>query len=375
MISFFLLIAVVFLAYANGANDNFKGVATLYGSKTANYRQSLAWATITTAGGAFFSVFFAQLMLKNFSGKGLVPLEITHYPPFLTAIALGAGLTVIFATFTGFPISTTHSLVGALVGAGFLAAGNDLNVGRLGKIFIIPLVSSPLVALVFAFTIYRLFRFLRNFIGIKEKMTLLVKEKKDAIKFAPGGGMIMASTEFPGSASLPSLKMVNPDQVGQGDRGTLLGINMQAILDKLHFLSAGLVSFSRGMNDTPKIFALLLAANLFQIHIGLTAVAVAMALGGLLHSRKVAEKISRQITPLNHGQGFTANLVTGILVIFASRMGVPVSTTHVSIGALFGIGISTGKINKAQLTQIVFSWVLTLPVAALLSGFIFFILT
>jgi len=105
----------------------------------------------------------------------------------------------------------------------------------------------------------------------------------------------------------------------------------------------------------------------------LLAVGVAMAVGGLLNARKVAETMSRKITPMNSGQGFTANLVTGFLVVVASRFGVPVSTTHVSVGSLFGIGAVTREANTKMVKEISLSWVLTLPVAAILSGLIFWI--
>ncbi|HEO66332.1 MAG TPA: inorganic phosphate transporter [Spirochaetes bacterium] len=82
-------------------------------------------------------------------------------------------------------------------------------------------------------------------------------------------------------------------------------------------------------NDTPKILALLLAVSLFQIDDGLISLGIAMPIGRLINRHKVAERMSHDVCNMNHGQGFTANLVTGILVIFASRIGVPVSTTHV----------------------------------------------
>jgi PiT family inorganic phosphate transporter len=93
-----------------------------------------------------------------------------------------------------------------------------------------------------------------------------------------------------------------------------------------------------------------------------------MAVGGLLGARKVAHTMSKRISPLNHGQGFTANLVTAFLVIVASRFGMPVSTTHVSCGSLFGIGLSTGEGNRGVMAQILLSWILTLPCAALAAG-------
>ncbi len=100
-----------------------------------------------------------------------------------------------------------------------------------------------------------------------------------------------------------------------------------------------------------------------------------MALGGLLNARKVAETMSKKIVPISHTQGFTANIVTGFLVVIASRLGVPVSTTHVSVGSIFGIGLSSGNANTRVVRNIVLSWILTLPVAALLSGMTYWFLS
>jgi PiT family inorganic phosphate transporter len=93
-----------------------------------------------------------------------------------------------------------------------------------------------------------------------------------------------------------------------------------------------------------------------------------MALGGLLNARRVAETMSRKITRMNPGQGFTANLVTSLLVILASRFGFPVSTTHVSVGALFGIGTVNGTARKGVVFTILLAWITTLPLGALLAG-------
>ena len=104
------------------------------------------------------------------------------------------------------------------------------------------------------------------------------------------------------------------------------------------------------------------------------AVAVAMAVGGLLNAKKVGEVMSKKITPMNSGQGFTANLMTGLLVTTASVHGLPVSTTHVSVGSIFGIGTVTKKADIKVIRKILLSWLLTLPIAAIFSGIIYFIL-
>jgi PiT family inorganic phosphate transporter len=146
-------------------------------------------------------------------------------------------------------------------------------------------------------------------------------------------------------------------------------------MDAAHFLSAGTVSFARGLNDTPKIVALLLLWKMLDIRWGFAVVAATMAIGGLLNARKVAETMRHKITTINHGQGFTANLTTAILVVIASLFGLPVSTTHVSVGSLFGIGLTTGNANLRTINSIVLSWVVTLPCAAIAAGAVYWLTT
>lgn len=138
-----LLLITLFVAYANGANDNFKGVATLYGANVTDYKKAILIGTVATFAGCIASVFLAEGLVKAFSGKGLVPDAIAASPIFLLSVATGAGLTVILATRLGFPISTTHGLTGALVGAGFLAAGEQLNLSALGSTFFFAALAWP----------------------------------------------------------------------------------------------------------------------------------------------------------------------------------------------------------------------------------------
>src|SRR6266498_4758598 len=92
-----LFLATCFLAYSNGANDNFKGVASLFGSRTCNYRTAISWATVTTFAGSMMSIFLAQTLLTKFGGKGIVPEHFAGSASFLLAVALGALLPVISA--------------------------------------------------------------------------------------------------------------------------------------------------------------------------------------------------------------------------------------------------------------------------------------
>src|SRR5207249_2707542 len=144
-------------------------------------------------------------------------------------------------------------------------------------------------------------------------------------------------------------------------QGRMLGMEAGPVLDALHYLSAGAVGFARGLNDTPKIVALLLAGEAVQPSLGLGLVAIVMAVGGLTNARRVAETMSRKITRMNAGQGFTANLVTALLVAGASRLGLPVSTTHVAVGSLFGIGVINRTAQSKIIVTILLAWITTLP--------------
>ncbi len=364
----FIILATLFVAYTNGANDNFKGVATLFGSGTTDYKRALVWATVTTLAGSITAFFFATNLVKTFSGKGLVPDALITTPEFLLAVALGASVTVLLATLMGIPISTTHSLTGALVGAGLVAIGADLGFSTLGKNFFIPLLSSPSIAVVLTTVVYMLFRFSRQMLGVKRSTCVCMGEK-----VIPVANLNLVNGQMLSITQLKSMDIF-VDEKSQCQaialeryEGRVLGIDAQQILDALHFLSAGAVSFARGLNDTPKIVALAVTAGALGLKLNISLVAMVMALGGILSAKKVAGTMSHRITGINHGQGFTANLITAILVIFASRMGVPVSITHVSCGSLFGIGLVNGKANWKIIGGIVSAWVLTLPIAALLS--------
>ena len=369
MILALLFLATCFLAYSNGANDNFKGVASLFGSRTCSYRTAISWATITTFAGSILSIFLAQALLKKFSGKGIVPDQFVGSEYFVLAVALGAGLTVIIATITGFPISTTHALTGAIVGCGLVAVGPAVNFGALGKGFVLPLLLSPFLAIAIAGNFYLLFRALRLASGVSKEWCICVGSEERVVSI-PQPASLLAMR-----AVAPPITLSIDEQENCRERytGSVVGVGAQQIVDGAHFLSAGTVSFARGLNDTPKIVALLLLWKTLDIRWGFVAVAGAMAVGGLLNARKVAETMSKKITAMNHGQGFTANLTTAILVVLASLWGLPVSTTHVSVGSLFGIGLTTGKANLSVINAIVLSWLVTLPCAAILAGTIYWL--
>ena len=368
-----LFLMTLFLAYSNGANDNFKGVATLYGSRTVSYRSAIGIATVATFAGSLCAIFLAQGLVASFSGKGLVPQDTAGAENFLIAVGLGAAATVLLATRLGFPISTTHSLVGGLLGAGLMAVGGDVNFSRLGGVFLLPLLVSPFIALALAAMVYGSFNSLRRRWNITKETCFCIGERRE---FVPASALPTEamSADAMMNAGLPAATVADTEECQQLYTDRVWGLQLQKLLDVGHIFSGATVSFARGLNDTPKIAGLLVASQVLDIRWGMVAIATAMAVGGLLHARRVAETISHKITALNHGQGFSANLVTSLLVIFASKWGVPVSTTHVSVGAIFGIGLISGNRNASVVVGILLSWLITLPVAMVFSAMAYAIL-
>lgn len=365
---YLIVVVVIFLSYANGANDNFKGVATLLGGGVTDYRKALLWGTATTFLGAVTAAFVVNGLLATFSGHGLVPPAVVTAPAFALSVGLGAALTVLFAVFLGFPISTTHSLVGGLIGAGYLASTSGVALGSLWDSVFKPLLFSPFIALLLALVVYSLFHFTRRRLGVARNTCMCVGN--EVVTRFPEGTSEAQAFE---ATTLPSVSVGTRAECRQRYAGRVLGIDVGHAVDTLHFLSGGAVSFARGLNDTPKIAAILLVVPGFGATRGVVIVAVAMAFGGLLSARRVAETMAHKITGMNAGQGLSANLVTAFLVIVASRFGLPVSTTQVSVGALFGIGIANRKAKWNTITGIVLSWIVTLPVAAMLSAAIYFL--
>lgn len=186
--SFILLVAAsLMLAYANGSNDNFKATATVYGSGVLSYRQSLALATLAQIAGSVASLFLAAALIKAFGGKGLVPNEIVADPKFLLAVGTGAAVSVLVATRFGIPISTTHALVGGLVGAGLALSPSRFHGEVLGRTYFLPLLTSPLLALTLSAFIYPVASRLRQMMHVNATTCFCVGETMESVATSPDG--------------------------------------------------------------------------------------------------------------------------------------------------------------------------------------------
>jgi len=290
-LSIVLILATLFLAFANGANDNVKGAATLLGTGTLSLRGALAFATAATFAGSVSAVLLAERLMRSFTGKGLVPDEAIGLV-FLGAVGIGAAATVLGATLIGMPISTTHGLTGGLVGAGAAASAAGVDLWVLGEVFVLPLVAGPLAGAALALGVYPLLRYARKRLGVERKTCICLEATGEHVP------VDALAIRYPGVD-------VTTGSMGacvERYEGRAFGISAQTLLDRFHLLTAAAVSFARGLNDTPKIVALLAGGHLVIVGWGSVMVGAAMAAGGLLAARRVALTMSFDITRMNHGQ-------------------------------------------------------------------------
>jgi inorganic phosphate transporter, PiT family len=366
----FVLCVAFAIAFMNGTNDVSKGIATLVGSGVTNYKRAILWGTLWTGIGGLAGAFLAGAMLDTF-GKGL--LQRGTMPSFAAASAtiLGAALWVAFASRTGLPVSTTHAIVGSLVGVAAAAYGPGAVVWHaLQTKIALPLLLSPILSLILTFLTARIARWSGAF--SETAVDCVCVEIQPTVYAVALGSGVHALQDA-------SVRVeTGPAEICAAERP----VGARITLDHLHWLTSGGLSFARGLNDAPKMVAIVLAAAALaggksNLKLGaFVTITLGMVAGSLAGGRRVTQVLAEKVTRMNHSEGFLANLITAFLVGSGSCLGLPMSTTHVSSGAIFGISAEAkdGRVHWKVVWQIIGAWVITLPCAAILGILTYFLL-
>jgi PiT family inorganic phosphate transporter len=346
-----------FVAYTNGANDVSKGIATLAGSGISGYRRAILWGALWTTCGGIAAFGLSHALVTTF-GKRLLSAGVTPTLSAALAMLIGTGLWVGMATKWGFPVSTTHAIVGSIAGVGAITYGPaGMNWTVVATKVALPLLLSPVASLLISAAILRMWNLLSP-----SGADCLCAEIREQRAFA------MASGDFVATSAVPAIKVV----ACREDESSALSTRAFSLtLDHLHWLTSAGTSFARGLNDAPKMVAIGLAALtisgvLLPSFLAYVIVAGAMLAGSLQAGRRVTTVLAEKITPMDHREGFVANLVTSLLVGPGAFLGLPMSTTHVSTGAIIGLGLQKGgAVDWKRVREMVLAWVVTLPAGAL----------
>jgi PiT family inorganic phosphate transporter len=337
-----LTLLVLALAWANGANDVAKGVATLAGSGVATPRQVIIWGAVCSVMGGIVALLWGSALVSVFS-KGFLSEGTNATLAFSIGAVFAAAAWVLFATQLRLPVSTTHGLVGGIAGAAIGSFGmTGLHAPAIASKALIPLLASPLIAIGLCWLLLLATRYI----------------EKRRPQWSPGC-CARADYEQDPFVCVP-----------EGERPSPLA---RRVWRTLHWLSAGATSFARGLNDVPKMAALLLpvialaGATSQSAMLPIIAVTIAMGAGSLWGGYRLLPILAQRVTRMDERTGLVANLGTSALVLAASPLGLPVSTTHVSTGALMGVRFGeNARPDTDALKIILFAWLVTLPVAAIL---------
>jgi PiT family inorganic phosphate transporter len=339
-----ILIFLVALAAANGANDVSKGVATLAGSGVTRYRTAIIWGALTTLGGALVSGLFAERMLMLFT-SGIIAAKPT--PAFSLAVTIGAVGWVAVATMTRLPVSTTHAIIGSLIGAAMVYAPASVMWASVAPRLATPLLLSVVLSYSLSASLNRIFA-QRNAESVD--CLCLGAEQLDA-----------------GVLQTMQINVVTGTTQECASAGGYLKLNTKA----LHWLSSGAVGFARGLNDMPKLVAIgaVVLGTRLNMNLLILIVAGAMFAGALYAGRRVARVLGERIVRMDHREGLLANVATALLVGLGANLGLPMSTTHVSSGAIAGIaGGNTARLGWRTVRDLALAWLVTPLVAAFIAG-------
>jgi len=397
----------ILMAFGIGANDVANAMGTSVGAKALTVKQAIIIAMIFEFAGAFLAGGEVTSTIR----KGIIDTSsMVETPELLVfgmmASLLAAGIWLVIASYFGWPVSTTHSIVGAIVG--FAAVGIGMDVVQWGKVgsIVASWVISPVLSGTMAFML---------FTSVQKLILNTDDPLKNAKKYVPyymflAGFMISLVTLMKGlkhvGINLSFIEsiviafafgllvliigkvFINRQKVEANADKNFHYASVEKVFALLMIVTACGMAFAHGSNDVANAIGPLAAVVSIVNSGGVIGAKSALPywvllLGGggivvglALFGGPVMKTIGKRITELTPSRGFAAELAAATTVVIASGTGIPVSTTHTLVGAVLGVGMARGiaALNLAVLKNIAVSWVVTLPAGAILSMIFFFML-
>ncbi len=397
----------LFMAWGIGANDVANAMATSVGSRALTLRSAIIIAAIFEFTGAFLAGGEVTSTIR----KGMVDASLMSGSPELLvygmlASLLAAGIWLLVASRYGLPVSTTHSIVGAIIG--FAAVGIGMDAVKWNKVgsIVMSWVISPVLAGIIAYLLFRSvqalilnshdpFKNAKRYVPIYIFLTGFVVSLVTMLKGLSHVGLhltVMQSYLLSAVVGVISsiigifmIGKIRPKTSGLSEHHFQ---NVELVFGVLMIFTACSMAFAHGSNDVANAIGPV-AAIVSVINSGgmvaqnspvpnwvLLLGAIGIVLGLMMYGHKVIATVGTGITDLTPSRGFCCNLAASATVVLASGTGLPISTTHTLVGAVLGVGFARGisALNMRVIGSIFMSWIITLPVGAILAITFFYIL-
>jgi len=397
----------VFMAWGIGANDVANAMGTSVGSGAVTIKQAIIIAVIFEFSGAILAGGEVTATIR----KGILDAALFTNDPHLLvygmmASLLAAGGWLLIASSFGWPVSTTHSIVGAIVGFGAVGVGIDAVAWSKVIKIVISWVASPILAGIISFT---LFRSLQNLIIDTQKpfnnakkyvpyymflvgfvvslVTIFKGLKHVGLSFSTSSSYLL-SLGFGLLVAIIGTLMIRNIHLDPDENKDFYFASMERVFSVLMIITAAAMAFAHGSNDVANAIGPL-AAIYGVIESGgvigsksalpvwiLLVGGVGIVIGLITYGHRVIATIGTGITELTPSRGFAATLAAAATVVIASGTGIPVSTTQVLVGAVLGVGLARGvaALDTRVINRIFLSWIVTLPAGGFMSILFFFAL-
>ncbi len=396
----------LFMAWGIGANDVANAMATSIGSRAITVKQALIVAAIFEFAGAVLAGGEVTKTIR----KGIIDASsLTDTPEVLMfgmlAALLAAGVWLLLASQRGWPVSTTHSIIGAIIGFAVVGIGMDsVQWGKVGSI-VASWVASPLIAGILSFLLFnsvqwlilsrpdplvRAKRFVPIYIFLAVFMIALVTMFKGlkhvGLDFSTAEAYLVATISGVVVAFIGKLFIRNIQPNRKAEK-KFHYFTVERVFSVLMVVTACGMAFAHGSNDVANAIGPVAAVisiaregvvtqeapvSIWILLLGGMGIVVGLATYG----RHVIATVGKKITHLTPSRGFAAELAAATTIVIASGTGIPVSTTHTLVGAVLGVGLARGisAIDLGVVGRIFLSWIITIPAGAILSIVFFYIL-